>query len=93
MVAAEVDAVDYMRTASMAVIDYASKYREQLLYNKYQAGRKRDREVVRKEPPFAYVIPQTQRDPGTAVEMLRRLAFNGVPLPVTSWIATRRWME
>ncbi len=30
------------------------------------------------EPPFAYVVPQEQRDPVAAVELLRRLAFGGV---------------
>jgi hypothetical protein len=71
------DAVDYMRTASMATLDYAAKYREELLYNRYQAGRNAIKRYAA-EPPYAYVIPQTQRDPGAAVEMLRRLAFNGV---------------
>ena len=71
------DAVDYMRTASMATLDYAAKYREELLYNRYQAGRNAIKRYTA-EPPYAYVIPQTQRDPGTAAEMLRRLAFNGV---------------
>ena len=33
------DAVDYMLTASLAVLDYATKYREVLLYNRYQSGR------------------------------------------------------
>ena len=71
------DAVDYMHTASMATLDYAAKYREELLYNRYQAGR----DAIRRysaEPPYAYVIPQTQRDAGAAVALLRRLAFNGV---------------
>ena len=71
------DAVDYMRTASMATLDYAAKYREELLYNRYQAGRNAIKRYTA-EPPYAYVIPQTQRDPGTAAELLRRLAFNGV---------------
>ena len=71
------DAVDYMRTASMATLDYASKYREDILYNRYQAGRNAIKRYAA-EPPYAYVIPQSQRDPGAAVEMLRRLAFNGV---------------
>ena len=71
------DAVDYMETASLAVLDYAAKYREQLLYNRYQAGRKAI-ERYRKEPPYAYLIPQAQRDPATAAAMLQRLAFNGV---------------
>ena len=31
-----------------------------------------------KEAPYAYVVPQEQRDPVAAVELLRRLAFGGV---------------
>ncbi|NBS60313.1 MAG: hypothetical protein EBS65_25380, partial [Betaproteobacteria bacterium] len=70
-------AVDYMRTASMAVLDYAVKYREELMYNRYQAGRNTIAKY-KANPPYAYIVPQNQRDPGTAVEMLRRLAFNGI---------------
>ncbi len=69
------DAVDYMLTASIATIDYAAKYRENLLYNRYQAGRDT---ILRDEPPYIYIVPRQQRDPVTAVELLRRLAFNGV---------------
>ncbi|MGH7655863.1 MAG: M14 family metallopeptidase, partial [Gemmatimonadaceae bacterium] len=65
------------RTASMAVLDYASKYREELLWNRYQAGRNAINKYSQ-NPPYAYIIPQQQRDPGTAADMLRRLAFNGV---------------
>jgi hypothetical protein len=71
------DAVDYMLTASFSVLDFAAKYRFDLLYNRYQAGR----DVVAQgleEPPYAYFIPQQQRDPVAAVELLRRLAFNGI---------------
>ena len=71
------DAIDYMRTASMAVLDYASKYREQLLWNRYQAGRNAIARYAA-GPPYAYIVPQQQRDPGAAAAMLRRLAFNGV---------------
>jgi Zinc carboxypeptidase len=71
------DAVDYMLTASMSVLDFAAKYREELLYNRYQAGRDQIRKYER-EPPFAYFVPRQQRDPVAPVELLRRLAFNGV---------------
>jgi hypothetical protein len=71
------DAVDYMRTASIAVLDYAAKYREDLLYNRYQAGRDAIRRYTA-EPPYAYIVPRAQHDPVAAVELLRRLAFNGV---------------
>jgi len=71
------DAIDYMETGSIAVLDYAAKYREELQWNRYQAGRNAIARY-RNNPPYAYVIPQVQRDPGAAAEMLRRLAFNGV---------------
>ncbi len=71
------DAVDYMLTASVSVLDVASKYKEDLLYNRYQAGR----DIIAQYsegPPYGYFIPQDQRDPVAAVELLRRLAFNGI---------------
>jgi len=71
------DAVDYMVTASMSVLDYAAKYREDLLYNRYQAGRNTIRKYE-EGPPYAYFVERDQRDPVAAVELLRRLAFNGV---------------
>ena len=71
------DAVEYMHVASVAVLDYAAKYKEDVLYNRYQSGR----DVVARyavEPPFAWFVPQDQRDPVAPVELLRRLAYNGV---------------
>ena len=71
------DAVDYMLTASVSVLDVAAKYRTDLLFNRFQAAR----DVVaqyRAGPPYAYFIPQDQDDPVAAAEMLRRLAFNGI---------------
>jgi hypothetical protein len=71
------DAVEYMHTASLSVIDYASRYKTSLLLNRYRSGRMQI-ERGRTSPPYAYVVPQDQRDPVAAVEMLRRLAFGGV---------------
>jgi len=71
------DAVDYMRVASLAVLDYAAKYREDVLFNRYQSGR----DVIQKystSAPFAYFVPKSQRDPVGPVDLLRRLAFNGL---------------
>ena len=71
------DAVDYMETASLSVLEFASKYKDSLLFDRYQAGR--DQSALGKtKAPYAYVIPQQQRDPVAAVEMLRRIAFGGV---------------
>jgi hypothetical protein len=71
------DAVEYMRVASIAVLDYAAKYREDLLYNRYQSGRDQIRKYE-SSPPYAYFVPRDQRDPVAPVELLRRLAFNGL---------------
>jgi hypothetical protein len=71
------DAVDYMETASLSVLEYAAKYKDSLLLNRYRAGRDQIA-LGAKKPPYAYVVPQEQRDPVAAVELLRRLAFGGV---------------
>jgi hypothetical protein len=66
-----------METATYSVLEYAAKYKESLLLNRYRAGRD---QIARggAKAPFAYVVPQEQRDPVAAVELLRRLAFGGV---------------
>jgi hypothetical protein len=71
------DAVAYDETASLAVLEYAARYKDALLFNRFQAGRDQIARG-RKAAPFAYIIPQSQRDPVAAVELLRRLAFAGV---------------
>jgi zinc carboxypeptidase len=71
------DAVDYMETASLSTIEFASKYKDSLLFNRYQAGRDQIA-LGKKKAPYAYFIPQQQRDPVAAVELLRRIAFGGV---------------
>jgi hypothetical protein len=81
------DAIGYMETGSIATLDYAAKYREELQWNRYQAGRNAIAKY-RNNPPYAYVIPQAQRDPGAAAEMLRRLAFNGIRVSELTRTAT-----
>jgi hypothetical protein len=81
------DAVAYDETAALSVLDFAAKYRESLLYNRYLAGMRQIQEG-RTMPPFAYVVPREQRDPVAAVELLRRLAFSGVRISQLSAAAT-----
>lgn len=71
------DAVAYMETASLSTLDYAAKYKDSLLLNRYKSG-KQQIEKYRTDGPFAYIVPQQQRDAVAAVELLRRLAFGGV---------------
>jgi hypothetical protein len=71
------DAVNYMEGASMAVLDTAAKFHEELLYNRYQAARD-NVERFRKEPPFAYVISKEQRDLPEAATLVQKLLINGI---------------
>jgi hypothetical protein len=71
------DAVQYMLGASMSVLDTAAKYREVLLYNRYQAARDNIAKY-QKEPPYAYVIPREQHDLPTAGILVDKLLINGI---------------
>jgi hypothetical protein len=71
------DAVAYDETASLAVLEFAAKYKESILLDRARSGRDQIARG-RREPPYAYVVRQQQRDPVAAVELLRRLAFGGV---------------
>jgi hypothetical protein len=73
------DAVDYSLTASMAVLDTASRFRSDLLYNKYKMGRDVS-ERFRREPPYAWIIPRNQSDPGTAALLLDRMILQGIDI-------------
>jgi hypothetical protein len=71
------DAVNTMLAASMAVLDTAAKYREEVRDPRDQAGR----DVIerfRKDPPYAYVIPSEQRDLPTAATLVEKLILNGI---------------
>src|SRR5260221_4941379 len=74
-----------METASLSVIEFASKYKDSLLFDRYQSGRDQIA-LGRKKAPYAYLVPQNQRDPVAVVELLRRLAFGGVRI----WRLTER---
>lgn len=77
------DAVDYNITASMAVLDVAAKYRYELLYSKYQVGE----EVIERfknEPPYGWIFPAEQADPGTTALLMNRLIDYGIEVYVTN---------
>ncbi len=71
------DAVDYCLTASLAVLETASKYRSELLFNRYRMARA-VMTRFEKEPPFAWLVPERQRDPGSAALLLNRMILLGV---------------
>jgi hypothetical protein len=71
------DAVNYMVTASLATLNYAAKFKDEVLYNRYQAARNTIQQF-RTSPPYADLVRQTQYDPVQAAALLQRLAFMGV---------------
>jgi len=76
------DAMDYMLTASRAVMDIGAKLKEDYLFGIYRMGRRQIARGERAEGgPFAYVIdPEAQHDVGTAVELLRILRVGGIEI-------------
>jgi hypothetical protein len=80
-------AIEYMETASLAVLDFAARYKDSIIYDRYQAGRDQIARG-RAQAPYAYVIPQDQGDPVAPVELLRRLAFSGVRVSQLTAAAT-----
>ena len=93
------DIVDYELIAAKSLLTLASRYRQQFQSNYLAIGR----DAIKKgrdEPPFAWVVPKDQRDPGTAARMIGILqdsgirvhransAFtaDGVPYPEGSWV-------
>ena len=72
------DAVEYMRTGSLAVLDHAARNRERLLYGIYEMGR-RQIALGSTEAPVAYVVPQAeQHDAPAAAAFLDVLMKGGV---------------
>lgn len=71
------DAVDYHLTASLGVLDLASRLREEWLYGRYEAGRDAIR-AGEAGGPFAFVLPPDQWDPGAAVKLVNALRRGGV---------------
>ena len=77
------DAVNYMEGASMAVLDTAAKYHEELMYNRYQAAVDNVTRFT-KEPPYAYVVPLEQRDLFEAATLVQKLMINGIEVQQTT---------
>ncbi|MBH0111860.1 hypothetical protein I5E68_02700 [Novosphingobium sp. YJ-S2-02] len=71
------DTIDTMMTASMSVLETASKYRTTLNYNRYQAGRDMIAEAAG-EGPGAYVIPAGQADMPEAAALAQLMVRHGL---------------
>ncbi len=69
------DAVDYMLTASMAVLDIAADRREEFLRNIYLMGRDA---IENENEAFAYIIPKAQWDESEAINLVQILQRGGL---------------
>lgn len=71
------DVADYERIACLSLLTLAAKYHEMFQSNYVQLGRDAI-ERGQSEPPFAWIVPVEQRDPGTTAKMLNILRATGV---------------
>ncbi len=76
------DPMDYMMTASLAVLDQAARFRQDYLFGIYQAGQRQIERGRRAEGgPFAYVIDiKDQHDRSAAVELLQTFRKGGIEI-------------
>jgi hypothetical protein len=69
------DAVEYVLTAGMGVLDVSERLKEDWLYNAYTMAR----DAIEKEgDAFAWIVPSEQWDAGEAIELIRILRRAGV---------------
>ena len=71
------DIIDYQMIAARSVIRLAATHRRDLIRNYVELAR-RAISAGLNEPPFAYVLPASQTDPGSAARMLEILRLGGV---------------
>ncbi|HEY7169295.1 MAG TPA: M14 family metallopeptidase [Vicinamibacterales bacterium] len=73
------DIVDYDLSAARGMLFAAAAYREQLVQNFYEMGR-RAVDTGRRGGPFAFLIPRQQHDPYTAAKLEALLLQGGVEI-------------
>lgn len=72
------DSVDYMLTASLSTLETAVKYRDQILFNRYMAGRETIARFSDGGDPYAWVIPAGQDDAPTAALLAQKMILQGI---------------
>ncbi|MBL8242269.1 MAG: hypothetical protein JNM66_32885 [Bryobacterales bacterium] len=71
------DAIEYMITADMAILNLASRMPEHWIHKAWDLASK-NIAMADTAKPFAYIVPPDQWDRWTATEMLRRLQLGGI---------------
>lgn len=75
------DAVDYMITSSMGILDLAADKKDEFLYNIYDMGRDA---IEKKSSAFAYIIPNEQWNPSEAINLTNILMQGGIEAHLSS---------
>jgi len=73
------DAVEYMLTADLAILDFAASRPADLLLKAWQMAQAAI-QAGRQGHPFAYIVPAEQWDRSSALEMLDRLKRSGLQI-------------
>lgn len=71
------EAIEYMLTADMAILDLASSRPDAFLMKAWQLAHE-NIEAGKRGTPYAYIVPESQWDRSSALEMLRRLQLGGL---------------
>ncbi len=71
------EAIDYMLTADLAILDLAAARSDHFLLKAYELA-VASIEEGRRGKPYAYVVPAEQWDRSSALDMLRRLDWAGI---------------
>lgn len=77
------DSVDYMVTGDMAILDLASRRKDQWLFDFWKMNRDQI-ELGQKGGPFAYLVPADQHNPTAATDMLFSLQTGGIKAEQTT---------
>ncbi len=71
------DIAEYERICARSLLTLAARYKNTFQRNYYALGRDAMTQGLR-EPPFAWIVPGDQRDPGTAARMVGILRDTGI---------------
>jgi hypothetical protein len=73
------EAIDYMLTVDFAILEFAAQRRPDFLFKSWRMAREAI-DAGERGSPYAYVVPPTQWDKPTAIEMLDRLQQAGIEI-------------
>jgi hypothetical protein len=75
------DIVEYQKSACLSLFTLGARYRDHFVKNHLMLSEKALR-LGKTEPPFAWIVPSNQRDPGAAATMLETLRLGGIRVHV-----------